>query len=112
MITALSFVPIVLSTLVLAAHFLRAGQLVLVLATLSLLLFLMVPRRWAAWVVQAGLWAGTLVWIETTVRFTMERMAAGEPYLRMVTILGAVALVTALSSLLLFTRRMRAIYPP
>ncbi len=122
--TALLYAPVVLSVLVLCAHLLRrlasmpllgphAFVPALILAggaCIAVFALLAVRRRWAARTVQALLLLGVLEWVRTLVVFSRERIAAGEPYLRLVVIIGSVALFTALSSLVFLTRRFRAIY--
>jgi hypothetical protein len=57
-LTALRLAPAVLSLLVLAAHFLRAGSVALVGVSLALAALLAVRRPWAARTVQAALIVG------------------------------------------------------
>jgi hypothetical protein len=104
------FVPIVLSLLVLAAHFLRGGCLLLVIPVLALLGLLVVPRPWVARTAQAVLALGALEWIRTTVTLATQRMHAGEPFLRMVLILGVVVAVTIGSALLFESAPLRRRY--
>lgn len=104
---ALQLLPVVLSLLVLAAHFLRAGNLLLVILVLGLLVLLGVRRAWAARTVQIALLVGALEWIWTLTRLVNARAQAGEPALRMAIILGGVALVTGMSALLFQTERLR-----
>ena len=63
--TFLRALPVVLSALVLAAHFFRSRQLPLVAVSLALPLLLLVRERWSARVVQAGLVLGALEWVRT-----------------------------------------------
>lgn len=100
--------PIVLGLVVLAAHFLRSGAIVAVLLVLSLLALLGVRRLWAARVLQAALVLGALEWLRTLAVLAGERAQEGRPALRMVLILGSVALVTGLSSLLFRAAPLRA----
>ena len=90
--------PVVLSALVLAAHFFRTRSLALVVLSLALGLLLLVPQRWAARVVQAGLVLGALEWVRTLVSFAGQRMETGRPWARLAVILGGVAVATALSA--------------
>ena len=106
----LALTPIILSFLLLAAHFFRAGQLVLVAVALLLPLLLLVRKPWAARVMQAALLLGAIEWARTIMIFSLARLAAGQPYLRMVLILGAVALCTAGSALLFKTPALRNRY--
>jgi len=105
--TSVQLFPVGLSVLVLAAHFLRAGHSVLLLASLSLLALLFVRRAWAARVIQVGLLLGTLEWLRTLLFLVAVRRHAGEPFIRLAIILGAVAAVTGASALVLQTRTLR-----
>ncbi|MEO7921744.1 MAG: hypothetical protein ABIT01_19945 [Thermoanaerobaculia bacterium] len=107
MTTAL-LVPAALSLLVLAAHFLRGGQIVLVAITLGAALLLAVRRPWAARVLQISLVCGTAEWIRTISTLIGDRLADGRPFVRMSVILGAVAAVSLLSALALASRRLTA----
>jgi hypothetical protein len=98
-------IPAIISALLLGAHFLRNGQYGFVLLALALVPLLFVRHTWAVRIVQTGLLAGAGVWIATAVSLLRARLALGEPYLRMVVILGAVAAFTLLSALLLRRRQ-------
>lgn len=104
------FLSIVLSLLALAAHFLRAGHTILVLAVLVGLAFLFVRRPWAARAVQVLLLVGAAEWARTTVTLSAARIDAGEPYLRMIAILGGVILLGVTAALTFRTERMRRFY--
>jgi hypothetical protein len=106
----LQLFPVVLSLLVLGAHFLRAGNLVLVVLTVALLGLLPVRSRWAAHVIQTALVLGAVEWVRTLLALAVRRAEAGQPALRMVIILGIVALVTALSGLVFRSSRLRSWY--
>ena len=109
---SLLYVPIVLSVLVLGAHLLRlsnslpiAGAMVLVLLGL-----LFVRQPWSARFVQTVLVIGTVEWLRTMLAFAQVRAALGEPYLRLVLILGVVAAVTLCAALLFQSRTLREHY--
>ena len=109
---SLLYVPIVLSVLVLGAHVLRlsnslpiAGAMVLVLIGL-----LFVRQPWSARFVQTVLVIGTVEWLRTMLALAQVRAALGEPYLRLVLILGVVAAVTLCAALLFQTRTLREHY--
>jgi hypothetical protein len=97
-----------LASVLLAAHFYRAGELALAAASLALIALLAVPRRGAARAVQIALAA--LEWLRTLAVFAAARMSAGQPYLRLAVILLAVAAVTALSALVFRQARLRVRY--
>ncbi|HEX4884956.1 MAG TPA: hypothetical protein VFX05_12510 [Casimicrobiaceae bacterium] len=107
---ALSLAPVVLAAAVLAAHFYRADLLVGVVASVALVGIAFVRRPWAPRIVQAGLVLGALEWLRTMAVFAAQRIAAGQPYARMVVILAVVALVTALAALVFERRAMRRRY--
>jgi len=108
-VIALQLVPVVLSLLVLGAHFLRAGNPLLLIVLLVLAL-LGVRRPWAARVVQTTLVIGALEWCRTLFNLAFERINERQPAGRLVVILGSVALVTLLSSLIFQTRTARRVY--
>jgi hypothetical protein len=99
-----------LAALLLAAHFFRAGQLVLAGASLAALLLLAVPRAWAARALQVALIAGAIEWLYTLAAFASTRIAMGQPYLRLTLILVAVALFTAASAAVFQQSRVRRRY--
>lgn len=95
----LLLIPVVLSALTLGAHLLRGGQILLALAAAALPL-LLVPRHAAASrLLQGLLLLGALEWVRTLAGIVDQRRAFGQPWHRLVLILGSVALVTALSAL-------------
>jgi len=106
-VTGVLLTPIVLSLVVLAAHFSRHDVPILPWVFLALPLLLFVRRRWVARLLQVTLIGGALEWVRTTVVLTGQRMDAGEPWARMAVILIVVTLVTAGSALLFETRRLR-----
>jgi hypothetical protein len=106
----LRLLPAGLSALVLGAHFLRRGDLGLVGACLLLLGLLFVRRLWAARLVQLALLAGAVEWLRTLAALLPARRAAGEPWVRLVAILGGVALLALVGAALFETRRLRERY--
>jgi hypothetical protein len=106
----LQLAPVVLSLILLGAHFMRAGNLLMVVLVLVLLPLLGVRRRWVARLVQAALVLGAAEWIRTLIRLVAWRSEAGQPVSRLVAILGSVALLTALSALVFRSGRLRRWY--
>jgi hypothetical protein len=103
-------VPAVLSLLVLAAHFLRSGQFVLVAVALLAAALVVVRRAWAARALQVVLALAAVEWVRTLLGLVADRRAEGRPFVRMAVILGAVALTAALSAAAFQSRRLRARY--
>jgi hypothetical protein len=109
-VVALLLLPVVVSLLVLAAHFLRSGNIALVGLVLVFMALLAVRRRWAARLVQVALLLGALEWVRTMAQLIGWRSQAGQPVLRMGVILGAVTLVTLSSALVFRSARLRRWY--
>lgn len=108
--TALQLSPVFFSALVLAAHFLRAGDIGLVAVTVAMPLLLWLRRPWVARVVQVGLVMGAVLWVRVVLQLIDVRRSLGAPWGRMALILGAVAVVTAASTLVLETPSLRRRY--
>ena len=100
--------PACLSLLLLGAHFLRFGHLMLVLCCLLLLVPVFLTRRWARLAVQASLGLGSLIWAWTLAQDVQQRWSFGEPWTRLACILGAVAVFTAWSAWLVRPRTSQA----
>lgn len=105
-------IPVVLSALLVAAHFLRTGSMGLVLVCLLVPVLLFVRRAWAVTLVRVYLVLATLEWLRTLSNNVAERLAVGEPWLRMALILAAVAAFTAMSAWLVRVRADKADIEP
>ena len=106
----LVYVPVILSLVVLGAHFMRYGNTLAVFGVLLLIALLFVRLPWVARVMQAALILGALEWAFTIHELVQMRAAQGQPFTRMVIILGIVTVVTACSALLFQTQTMKRIY--
>lgn len=95
----LACVPLVLSSLLLAAHFFRSGDLAFVLLVLVAPLLVATREIGAVRIVQFLLVAGAAEWVRTAYSIAQHRAVMGAPVTRMLFILGAVALVTLLAAL-------------
>lgn len=106
----IKLLPIIFSSLLLSAHFMRAELLPLVLLSLFLPFLLLVKRPWAARFIQIVLIAGSFEWVRTVIVLVAMRRDAGEPWLRMVLILGSVATFTLLSAVTIEGKTLRERY--
>ena len=95
---------VVLACLLMAAHFLRTGDLLVVAVCVAFPALLWVRHAAAIHVLRAGLVLACIEWLHTLWVLTVHRQAAGEPWVRMAVILGAVALVTLAAALLARSR--------
>jgi hypothetical protein len=103
-------IPVVLILVVLGAHFLRYGSYVGVFAALTLIALLFLRRPWVARVMQVVLVLGTLEWLRTMYEIAQIRALHGQPFGRMLVILGIVAAVTLCSALLFQSKTLKTVY--
>ena len=103
----LRLLPVFISFLLLAAHFLRAGQVSISIVLLSLLGLLFLRKAWVPRVIQLILLLGTVEWLRTLYSVAQVRIELDMPWMRMATILGVVALFTALSCLVFRSKALR-----
>lgn len=106
----LIYVPIVLSLVILGAHFMRYGNSIGVIGSLALIALLMVGRPWVARLMQVVLILGALEWVRTIYELAQVRVAHGQPFLRMMVILVVVVAVTFCSALLFQLPALKKIY--
>lgn len=97
----LRILPAVLLLLVLAAHFYRAGLAFLVPACVGLAALAFVRLRWVPRLLSVALLLAAAEWLRTLWVLVAARLAAGQPYGRMVLILLGVALATLSAARLL-----------
>ena len=93
----LAVLPLGISALLIGAHFLRIGEVGLVVLSLTVPLVLLTRHAVGIRAVQFLLVLATGEWIRTAYGLTMYRAAAGVPAARMLVILSAVAAFTLFS---------------
>jgi len=103
----LQFAPIIVASLLLAAHSLRGGHPAGVVVSIALPVLLAVRRPWAARALQLGLVAGALEWARTAFVLIQARREMGEPFLRLACILGGLAAATALCLFVFWSHRTK-----
>ena len=108
----LRILPMIVSCLLLGAHYLRAMNVWVAVGCVLIPWFLLIKARWSLIVVRVFLYIGVVIWIDTTMRIYQKRVLLGMPWLRSVIIIGAVTLFTLLSGLILHTKKAQEIYPP
>ncbi|MFC1740327.1 hypothetical protein ACFL0N_02465 [Pseudomonadota bacterium] len=107
---ALKLIPVILSFLLLGAHFYRAGLVPLTVLCAITPLLLFMRKSWIPRLFQILLLAGALEWLRSLYFFAAMRIAWDQPWTRLAIILGTVALLTALSGLVFNNRKLRRIY--
>ena len=106
----LRLLPVLISFLLLGAHFLRAGHVFIVSVLLLIFLLLIIKKSWVPWVIQLILLLGAVEWLRTLVSIAQMRIDFGMPWARMAVILGAVALFTLVSGLVFRNKALRDRY--
>lgn len=107
----LCIIPLILSSLMLSAHFYRHYNYPMMVISILVPLLLLIKKRWVLAVIQLFALGGAGVWINTIVVIADERMRSGGPWIRMAVILGTVALFTASSGFLLNLKKVKDNYP-
>lgn len=88
----LRIIFIIISSLLLGAHFMREGNNGLLLLSLAAPLLLLLRRRWAFNALFVLLTAGAGVWVQTAATMVQVRIDGGQPWARMAVIMSLVAL--------------------
>jgi hypothetical protein len=106
----IKLLPVLLSAILMAAHFLRMGSFVLVGVSLGLPALLLFRKWWAARAVQVCLIIAMLEWFRTLYAIARLRIDMSEPWTRLAVILGIVAVFTGLSTCVFFMKSLKARY--
>ena len=101
---------IIFCSLLLAAHFGRAGLFALQYLSVLMPFLLFWKSKIAARIIQAFLFLGGLEWIRITVYYVKIRMNNGEEWLRLLIILGIVAILTIATSFVFRSKSMKERY--
>lgn len=101
----------VVAALLLGAHFLRAGNLMMVALCLAVPLLFLWRNRWSLMLLQFLAYCAAGTWIGLTIELVQLRQQWGQPWAVAVIIMGAVTLFTLLAGLLLNSRAIEAHYP-
>lgn len=102
--------PVIFSLLILSAHFSRGDLFVLSILCLLIPLILFIKHVWVARFIQILLIIGSIEWIRTLLYYVNQRQAIDEPYLRLIIIIGIIALLTGLSALVFKNQSLRERY--
>ena len=100
-----------IAALLMAAHFLRLGNHLLLTVCLASPLLFFYKKRVSLLVLQCAAYAAAANWVWIVSQLVAQRQQLGRPWLAAAIILGSVALVTLAAGLLLNSRCMRERYP-
>jgi asparagine N-glycosylation enzyme membrane subunit Stt3 len=85
-------------------------MLIVVILIASLVLLFLVKRPWVVRVIQTILVLGAIEWVLTLSELMSRRIEMGQPYMRLVAIIGSVAFLTAVSGLVFRSESLRNRY--
>jgi hypothetical protein len=102
--------PVILSSLLISAHFYRAGILPLSLVCLLFPLLLLSRNRWIPRLLTMFLLLSATEWLRTMLFFIEQYQDAGHSWTRLAIILTSVSLFTAFSALVFRTTPMKKRY--
>ncbi len=100
----------IVAALLIAAHFLRGGDVIAVAVCLATPLLFLVRRPWSLLVLQGLAFAAAGIWLAQAWHLAAERALFGQPWLRGAAILIGVAAVSMLAGGLLGGSRFQARY--
>ena len=103
-------IPVVLGFMLLAAHFKRDGQTIVAIISLLFPFLLLFGKIWAVRIVQLALVAGAVEWVRTLFLLQALRVEYGLPWLRLVLIIGTVAVFTGCAALVFFHKSLKRKY--
>jgi hypothetical protein len=98
------------AALLIAAHFLRVGNMIGVALCLATPLLFLVRRRWSLLLLQGLAYVAAVIWLATAWQIAATRLSFGAPWLRASAILIVVAAVSALAGGLLRSNIMQLRY--
>ncbi len=106
----IQLLPVLFSLLLLAAHFLRAGIIPLVILLLLLPIGLFIRKPVIVRIFQIVLILGAIEWIRTMFLLVSIRKNETQPWVRLAVILGLVAFFTVASSFVFFSKTLKTRY--
>ncbi len=109
-LACLQLSPVILSSLLISAHFLRHGRIILTGIGFVPLAVLLIRHPISARITQVILLLATGIWIWTLVTLVRQRVAAGLPYAGVIWILGGVIVFTLTSAFVFRFRTLRDFY--
>lgn len=102
--------PVILSMLILGAHYLRYANMVEVAVCVGLPFLLLIRSRIVVRILQAALLVTAGIWINTVLNLVEMRQHLGAAYMRMALILCGVTLLALASMFVFYTKTLRARY--
>ena len=100
-----------IAALLLGAHFLRAGNVLMMALCVAAPLLFLWRKRWSLLLLQILAYGAAVTWIVVAYQLMELRQRSGQPWTVAAIILGSVALFTVAAGLLLNSRAIKDRYP-
>ena len=110
LIVFFQLLPVILSMLILSAHFLRYANMVEVAVCILLPFLLLIRKKFVVRILQFALVVAAFVWVDTVMNLIAMREQIGYAWTRMAIILGGVILFTLTSGFVFYTKTLRERY--
>src|SRR6266516_1718653 len=107
----LRYIPIILASVLIAAHFLRTFSLVPMTVCLLAPFLLLIKKRWSLITLQLLTIPAALIWLITLNGIIQQRIFEDRSWIASAIILGGVALFTLFACLLLNSPEVKERYP-
>ncbi len=102
--------PVIISLLVLGAHFVRSGNILLMLVSIALIFSLFVREPFMARTMQIVLLGAAAEWIRFAFVLVSARMEDGQPWTRLAIVIGGVVLLAVASIFVFYTKSLKEMY--
>ncbi|HIJ79742.1 MAG: hypothetical protein OEY01_13485 [Desulfobulbaceae bacterium] len=102
--------PVILSFLILAAHFLRYSDFPLMVIALMIPTLLFIKNRWVPRIIQLCLAIGAMEWLSTMFFLIQARQHTGADWQRLAVIMSLIALFTLLSGMVFLNKKLKGRY--
>ncbi|MBT3228688.1 MAG: hypothetical protein HOD43_10365 [Candidatus Marinimicrobia bacterium] len=103
-------IPYVFMIILLAAHFSRSGHDLLAILSLPIPLLFFVKQKWVIIALEIVAYLSALVWLFGAYQYIQIRSATGDDWVRLLIIMGCVALYSAWSGFFLRSGKIKEVY--
>jgi len=103
-------IPYVLMIILLAAHFSRGGNDILAGFILLIPFLFIIKQKWVIMSLEIIAYLAALVWLYGAYQYIQIRIATGDDWIRLLVIMGGVAIYTAWVGLFLRSQKIKDVY--
>ena len=96
--------------ILLAAHFSRGGNDILAGLTLLVPFLFLIKQKWVIISLEIFAYLAAVIWLYGAYEYIQIRIASGDDWVRLLAIMGGVALYTAWTGFFLRSQKIKAVY--